>query len=276
MRDGIAGNCLSNRDIDELLQTASTGNTVHGAEHVAGCERCGRRVQLARQVEQHFCEDILPRTLPTLLSAAGGTVAGPGAPWSWLEGRIGLSLATVAGLCLLALLVTKGMEETKIPAEQIGRAAQGLEERPPASYVGSKASFALQMFVQRGEGAERVQTGDLLRPGDHVRVVPIGDGANYLLLVHVDALGVSQVVYPWGGASSGAMPPSMEALEGSFVLDDQPGRERFVAFFTTTAIPRTEALSLMVDRIGELESGTIEVEGSDVMIVVASVTKGAP
>ena len=101
-------------------------------------------------------------------------------------------------------------------------------EAPPILRAkGAATHFAL--YVQRGDAVSPL--GTKCQAGDAVRA-RYQSPRPYLLVVEIDGRGDTQVVFPGAGAASGGIGPDRQITPGSWVLDDSPHQERFVALFS--------------------------------------------
>lgn len=99
----------------------------------------------------------------------------------------------------------------------------------------------LVMFVKDAQGVRRGEDGVHLSPGDQVQFRYEAGGHRHLFLVSIDAAGAVSPLYPETATESIPVEPEgTHVLEGSVILDDAVGPERFVAVFSARPIPFAE------------------------------------
>jgi len=134
---------------------------------------------------------------------------------------------------------------------------------------------ALRVFLSRDGKAQPLQEGKTLRPGDQLRVAPSGGGHRWLLMVYVDSEARRQVVYPWDGSRSDAVPREGEALDGSLVLDDSTGREQLIGFFSDERLSAGDAQEFLRAQGDSVAGGPAKVGAFQAEVVVIELTKEA-
>ncbi len=269
---GAEGACLSHREVDQLVRQRLWGHSADPslAHHAAECSSCASRIENAVEQERLFAGRVLPRTLPAVLAAE----AERNRRW-WTSRRFAWATGAVAAVSILvvAVVALDGWQD-----RGTGRRAEPVAATPQAEddpYVGTKSAAALRVFLSRDGKARPLQDGKKLRPGDRLRVVPCGGGHRWLLLVYVDSKRSQQVVYPWEGSGSDAVPPEGEPLEGSLVLDDSIGKERLVGFFSDSRLKAADVLEFVAERCERLEGGPVEVNHLQAEVVVVELAKEA-
>lgn len=94
------------------------------------------------------------------------------------------------------------------------------------------ASLSLEVWREAAGGAERLQDGDAVRPGDRLGFRVSSSDPGFLLVLGRDGAGTVYPVWPPQPeeAADFAAAPQGAQLEVSLVLDATPGEERLVAF----------------------------------------------
>ena len=213
--------CLSPYAIEKALAADGWPSSLSAGElaHLRTCPHCAQRLAAARATEQEFQDAVAPATLQHVVEQAPVRATSTRFPaWQWGLVAAGLAAAVIAALVLV------------LPA--VINDTQGPPAATDKGYVGLRGAASLDLFVKRGDEVLRFIPGAELHPGDRVRVVPVPAGRTQLLLLLRDAVGKIQVVYPWDGKRSGAMPPAGQALDGSFELDQATGEEAIVGFLS--------------------------------------------
>jgi len=184
----------------------------------------------ARLQEERFQREILPRTLDAIVSQ--------------VDHRRGvrpvhLAIASSFAATVAVVLVMFYWTAPYAPlVPDPGRA--GAED----AYIGVRGGPTLDLRILRDGRVIRWGPGDVLRAGDAVRLVPFGQGYEWILVLAVDAAGRTQVVVPFDGEASRLIQADGEPLPGSLVLDDVPGRETLVAVFSRDALSAEDAAAL--------------------------------
>jgi hypothetical protein len=208
----------------------------------------------AQRLEAQFQREILPRTLDAVAARAAGR-----------RGVRPLPLALASGLATAAAVILVVVLWTAPPGPPVpGQAGAGA----PDVYVGVRGGPTLDLRILRDGQVLRWAPGDALRAGDALRLVPFGQGYDWLLVLAVDPAGRSQVVVPFDGGRSWAIPGDGEPLPGSLVLDDVPGREALVAVFSREALDAEDAAALAgVTREQGVEIGSRSLRDGAVVVI---------
>lgn len=111
--------------------------------------------------------------------------------------------------------------------------------RMPRADLSVKGADLFTIFVKSGDTVRPL--GSDCAPGDMLRARYKSSKA-YLLVVGVDGSGASQALLPFGGVASHKLEDTEAELPGSWALDERPGTERFVAFFSEKPISIAEAV----------------------------------
>jgi hypothetical protein len=192
------------------------------AAHVLHCARCAETQQTLQRAAAHFRAEVFARSLPRMLAASGGPVAGWRRWWQTIGAR--------ARWAVLAAPVAAGLVLAVGVFGQQGQRSAALGEEPAVSMKGRPT---LHVFARRGDRVFAVQSGETLAPGDAVRLVVEPGGHRYLLIVSIDGTGKVSVYHPFDGAVSASLGPEPRVeLPGSIVLDRAPGPERVFALFS--------------------------------------------
>ena len=101
----------------------------------------------------------------------------------------------------------------------------------------TKGSVQLEMFVKGQSGVQPGIDGMTLQEGDQVQFRYQAVGRNYLFVVSVDDDGVVSPLFPDSPSQSIAVrSDGKRVLDGSIILDDAVGPERFFAVFSDRPI----------------------------------------
>lgn len=118
----------------------------------------------------------------------------------------------------------------------------------------------VSFFVRNGHGAVPGMPGSAYREGDQFRFTYWSGRNDYLLLLSMEEDGTVSVYYPdeaatgAGGESVAIARGRNVPLEGSVVLNDYVGRERFFALFSTRPLSLVEVRAAAVQAVSELRS----------------------
>lgn len=208
----------------------------------------------AQEHEARFQQEILPRTLDAVATRAGGRL-----------GLRPLRLAVASGLVTAAAAVLVLVFWTAPPTPDLSdRGGVDAEDTD----IGVRGGPTLDLRILRDGRVLRWAPGDVLRAGDAVRLVPFGQGYDWLLVLAVDAGGKTQVVVPFDGGASRRVRGDGEPLPGSLVLDEAPGREALVAVFSREALDADAAAALAgVTREQGVEIGSRSLRDGAVVVI---------
>jgi hypothetical protein len=214
------------------------------AAHVLRCARCAQTQQALQRASAHFRSEVFPRSLPRVVAASAGPVAGVRRWWQTISARARWALMAApltAGLVLAVGALGRDGQQRPAPGEE---PAVSLKGRP-----------ALHVFARRGDRVFAVRAGDTLAAGDAVRLVVEPGGHRYLLIVSIDGAGKVSVYHPFDGSVSAALGPEPRVeLPGSIVLDRAPGPERIVALFSDAPLSAAAARASL-ERTAAVGSG---------------------
>jgi hypothetical protein len=116
-----------------------------------------------------------------------------------------------------------------------------------------KGSATLEMFVKDAAGVREGTEGMRLREGDQVQFRYRALGRRYLFVVSVDGRGVISPLYPDSETTSiEVRPDGLHTLEGSVILDDAVGPERFLAVFSDRPLSYQAIEEAVAKREGDL------------------------
>ncbi len=135
---------------------------------------------------------------------------------------------------------------------------------PAGDELRAKGSSAFEIYSTSPEGP--VLLGQRCRPGDSLQAEYRSDRP-YLLVVGVDPDDRARTLLPLDGATSMRITAGNQLAPSSWVLDEQPGRERFVAFFSDAPISAAVAHRTAMAGQPSLASTTV---------VVRECVKGTP
>jgi hypothetical protein len=181
--------------------------------HVAGCAACLERRAKGSQLDAHFGQDILPRTLGRLRRRFLGEKVRRRRWWA-----LGLSLGATA-VAAAVLLVARPRPH---PSEA------GWDGIKGAAIVAGAPG--LSVFVKRGNDVKVLEPGQALRPGDALRFVARLDRPRFLELRARDPAGREHTLFPDGPTAAQLRPG--QPLPGGFVVDAAPGPERLTVLLS--------------------------------------------
>jgi hypothetical protein len=120
-----------------------------------------------------------------------------------------------------------------------------------------KGSSVFDIFVVRSE--EEALLGPRCREGDALQARYTSSAAKQIMVVGVDPHGTARVLYPLDGEASQAVTTGPNLVPNSWVLDGEPGRERFVAFFSEAPVRAEDARRAALGDKPELMGATVVV-----------------
>lgn len=120
-----------------------------------------------------------------------------------------------------------------------------------------KGASAFDLFVVRGE--EEALLGPRCREGDALQARVASSRPGQIIVVGVDPHGTARVLFPLDGATSQAITPGPSLVPNSWVLDAEPGRERFVAFFSDAPLSAEDARRAALRDQPQLTGATVVV-----------------
>lgn len=161
--------------------------------------------------------------------------------------RIAMPLATVAAAVLVwQLSAGRGAA----PGGELAMNTEPDGFRP-------KGSSVFDIFVVRAE--EEALLGPKCREGDALQARYTNSASKQILVVGVDPLGTARVLYPLDGETSQPITPGPNLVGNSWVLDAEPGRERFVAFFSEAPLRADDARRAALTDRPQLTGATVVV-----------------
>ena len=190
-----------------------------GAEaHLTACDACRASLDgLAAERTAYFDRVDVGAESAAILARLERPATGRAWPRAW-------AFALVPVVAALAFLVVRAPEGTR---EKGGRMSIEPRER-------SHGAVTLEMFVKDARGVRPARDGERLVEGDQIQFRYDAAGRPFLFLLSVDSRGVITPLFPNGrGASVEIAPSGLHTLDGSVILDDAKGPERFFALFST-------------------------------------------
>ena len=121
----------------------------------------------------------------------------------------------------------------------------------------AKGSSVFDLFVVRAE--EEALLGPRCREGDALQARYTSSRSKQILVVGVDPHGAARVLFPLDGETSQAITPGPNLVANSWVLDAEPGRERFVAFFSDEPLRAEDARRAALSDRPQLPGATVVV-----------------
>jgi hypothetical protein len=224
-----AGRHLSSFHLEAVrVGAASAEERSWIASHCAACARCAALAEALDGYRREFA------AAPPPLRALGAHVPERSVRrrWSWRLWAVGaLAPLAVTGVLLLA------GRSTRAPVDD--------------SEVLAKGSPTLGIVARRGERIFPVPPESRVRPGDQIRFVLKRMSYPYGLIASVDGAGRANIYVPYEGQESVRVTPADEVqLEGSIVLDDRLGPERFFALYSRKPL-RADAVRQALQAIGD-------------------------
>jgi hypothetical protein len=195
------------------------------------------RVHLVRCSE---CRQRCRHEIAERLAFEGGAAPAPRAAWAF---RIAMPVFAVAA-CLLVW---------QLSARRGGELASNDE---PEGFR-PKGSSVFDVLVVRAE--EEALLGPRCREGDALQARYTTSSSKQILVVGVDPHGTARVLFPLDGETSQAIATGPNLVPNSWVLDGEPGRERFVAFFSDAPLRGEDARRAALSARPQLAGATVVV-----------------
>lgn len=261
----------------------------HANDAAALCPLCSARLDEAAQLSQHFHRAVLPRTLPCLHLRAEMAGGWPGARlWRRCRAVTRLAPAMVPAMAVAALLlflrphlasVESGASDARL-AGQVLADGHTLSElmpglTPELMIKGPLDPFPARLFVRRGDGAERLDDGALVHPGDALAFVVDPGRRGYALVVSIDGAQRISTYSPYEGAASAPVPFSVlpVVLEPSIILDDTLGSERIWLLLSDAPLA-TRELQPALARLAFAGSAAVRAASADALFEGAAIGEG--
>jgi hypothetical protein len=212
--------CLSDRALDGVLAGEIRDAPLASARtHLAGCSACASAFQALTDDRQRFLADANPAALAA--DALARAAAMPVHSW-WR--RLAPAFTVTAAAAVTIILAVPQLHDNIDRSEQLRSddlRAKGAVEAPPA--------LGLAMYVKHTEQADSPQVephwGELLHPGDQIRLTVDNDRAGKVTVLAVDAAGQISVYQPAIHVAVGRAQRLPQAIE----LDETLGDEVIVA-----------------------------------------------
>jgi len=134
----------------------------------------------------------------------------------------------------------------------------------------------LEMSVKRGDTVFRHRPWKQLHPGDTVRFIPKAPGYKYFMVLWQGESGEVEVICPWRGERSEALPEPGEPAKGAAVLDAQLGPEAIVALFSAEPLLAADVVPWAEGYGGIVEEGSFRIGDEGAEVVVLEYEKVAP
>ncbi len=123
---------------------------------------------------------------------------------------------------------------------------------PEPAHDGLKGVTDLQAAVLRDGSVVRVTDSTRLHPGDEIQFRVDTGSYDHVMVLGMDGTGDVAVYQPFGGGESIAVRRGAgRTLDTAFQLDDAPGPEVYVAFFTHEPVSSSDASDLLRAWAGE-------------------------
>ena len=134
----------------------------------------------------------------------------------------------------------------------------------------------LEMYVKRGDTVFRHRPWIQLHPGDTVRFIPRAPGYEYFMVLWQGESGEVEVICPWRGERSEALPEPGEPARGAAETDAQVGPEAIVALYSHEPLLAADVVPWAEDHGGIVEEGSYHIGGEGVEVVVLRYEKVTP
>ena len=134
----------------------------------------------------------------------------------------------------------------------------------------------LEMYVKRGDTVFRHRPWKQLHPGDTVRFIPKAPGYSYIMVLWQGEGGEVEVICPWRGERSQALPEPGEPARGAAETDAQLGPEAIVALYSHEPLLAADVVPWAEDHGGIVEAGSFQIGDEGVEVVVLEYEKVAP
>ena len=265
---------LLDRTVDELERTRASRAVPPSAVDTTAEERAAF---LARFPFEAFWADVQERAANAPAREIGEDVDGPraGRPtfWErvrdWADGLFGDRRWAAAAATALVVVMAGGLWLAWPPSDDAGRTdvsapPEGIRFRGPESPASSDATgpaleAGLQFFVRRESRTIPGAEGAVLQEGDRIGFKYWSGDNDYLVMLSIEESGQVTVYYPDGesgedpGESIRILRGRNIPLDGSVVLNDYVGRERFFALFSKEPLAVADVRALAVRSFSGLE-----------------------
>jgi hypothetical protein len=206
------------------------------AVHVAGCERCTRRLEEMTRAGERFRREVYPRAVVAVRDAAER----PPRRWwrrPWMLPALGLATATAVAV----LVVRPG--------------------QPGEDYLGTKgAALGLTVYADAPGGPRAIEDRAQVPAGAALRFSLRVPGRCRPWVASVDATGVVSQLFPPPGSAAVEVERS-GPLPGGAVLDGRPGPERVYAICPARALP-WDAVRAAIQRAAPPGEGAVRNAGA--------------
>jgi hypothetical protein len=262
--------CLSDRALDGVLAGEIRDAPLASARtHLAGCPACAGAFQALTEDRQRFLADSNPAALAA--DALARAAAMPARSW-WR--RLAPAFTVTAAAAVTIILAVPPLQEQNDLREQLRS-----DDLRAKGAIGAPPALGLAMHVKHTEQADNPQVephwGEVLHPGDQIRLTVDNDRPGKVTVLAVDAAGQISVYQPAIRVAVGRAQPLPQAIE----LDGTLGDEVIVAVrcpdnITTQAVVAAAERALnraMVkqDPVGAL--GTLSVPCAEVRYAIQKV-----
>ena len=196
--------------------------------HLAGCERCTRRLEEMLREADRFHREVQPRAVVAVRDAAERSRL---AWWRrpWVAPALALATASVV------LLVVHPW-------------------RPGEDYVGIKGGLGLSVYTDVPGGSQPVLDGARVPATAALRFALRVPGRCHPWIASIDAAGAVSQLFPPPGAAAVEVERS-GPLPGGAILDGKPGPERLYALCTSTALTWEVVRAAVAGAAGTGEAG---------------------
>lgn len=207
------------------------------SSHIAGCEVCAA-LSLSMDENIKSFESKMAQSMAALSSRMDDIVVAD----RRRTGRRLFAVGTVFAAAAAALLVFMlGFQKQNEPEDEGG--------------VRFKGGLSLEITAARGTDQFPVKDGTRLREGDRVRFSVTVDRPGYLTVFSVEADGTISPFYPDTPVDEAAESLALDkagrhTLQGSILLDNAVGEERFWVVFSVRPFDRNAVMKSVVDGSG--------------------------
>jgi hypothetical protein len=217
-------------------------------EHLDSCASCAAAHEQLESNEARYLHD-LPRHTSRLRDAIDQQAVKRLEPRAWRRWLpVALGALAAAGLVLL------------LRGGSLFGPAEHPVEQAAVPYTGYRGSVALRVVARRAEQQFIVSGQRKIRANDRLRFIVTTDSPGYLTLFSVDGTGRAAPFYPptapeTDGSLYRVRRAGRQVLPDSIVVDEAPGPERLVVFFSERRFDRAAIHRVLARELRQ--SGTV-------------------
>ena len=227
----------------ELSKTAERALRARVAQDSRAAERLTKLLEDREAFERHAAAGPMSAAILARLDGSPPRSADGWGLWPAAGGA--------TAVLTVALLIVGPWGSTSVdpgPTRTKGGLRPSISGAPPTGACVAGACPTLEMFVKDAQGIRAGLDGVTLRAGDWVQFRYRARGHRFLFIISVDDEGVLAPLYPDERSQSVSIQPDgRHVLEGSVILDDAVGPERFYAFFSSEPLAYEALAALLAD-----------------------------